>query len=184
MNDIVVFALKAEAPSLFQYKNVFEIGIGKVNAAINTTNLIATYKPKRVINLGTAGGITLNSGIHRVNHVVQHDVNLLSMGLSPGEIALDKNNFITLDTPGYTCATGDMHVTERHKLRIKCDMVDMECYSIAKSCLIMGVECVIYKFISDQADENAATTWQEQVAAGEELYKKVLHDLNVKLIGD
>ena len=44
MNDIVLMALNAEAPSLFKYKNVFEIGVGKVNAALNTMRLIKEHK--------------------------------------------------------------------------------------------------------------------------------------------
>jgi len=181
MNDLVVFALRAEAPTLFNYKNVFEIGVGKVNAAINTTLLIEKYKPKRIINLGTAGGIKLLSGIHRVNYTFQHDLNLTSLGLLPGQILGDNNSFIKLNGQGYTCATGDIHVTERNKMRMDCDMVDMEAYGIAKACLLTGTSVEIYKYISDQADENAATTWQEEVAAGEDLYIKVLQDLDVKL---
>ena len=183
MNDLIVFALRAEAPTLFKYWNVFEIGVGKVNAAINTALLIERYKPKRVINLGTAGGVKLLSGIHRVNYVFQHDLNLISLGLMPGQILSDNNSFIHLDGEGHTCATGDMHVTERHKIRMDCDMVDMESYSIAKACLLSNTKVEIYKYISDQADENAGTTWQEEVAAGEELYKKVLQELNAELIG-
>lgn len=183
MNDLILFALNAEAPSLFQYKNVFQIGVGKVNAALNTMLLINKYMPKRIINLGTAGGITLDKGLYRVRHVVQHDVNLISLGIKPGQMLNDLDSFIDLEGEGYTCATGDMHVYEKHKLRVKCDLVDMESYAIAKACLITGVDCEIYKYVSDQADENAGTTWKEQVAAGEELYKKVLLDLNVELIG-
>ena len=183
MNDLIVFALEAEAPSLFKYNNVFQIGVGKVNAAINLTTLINTLQPTRVINLGTAGGIKLNTGIYRVNHVFQHDVNLTSLGLEPGQILSDNNCFIDLPGQGYTCATGDIHVTEKHKIRLNCDMVDMEAYSIAKACLKNGVHCEIWKYISDQADENAGITWQQEVAAGEELYRKVLENLEVKLIG-
>ena len=183
MNDLIVFALKAEAPSLFQFSNVFQIGVGKVNAAINVTMLINTYQPRRIINLGTAGGIKLDTGIYRVNHVFQHDVNLTSLGLEPGQILSDNNCFIDLPGSGHTCATGDIHVTEKHKMRLDCDMVDMEAYSIAKACLKYNVQCEIYKYISDQADENAGTTWQEEVAAGEELYKRVLADLKVDLLG-
>ena len=183
MNDIIVMALTAEAPSLFKYKNVFEIGVGKVNAALNTMRLIKEHKPKRVINIGTAGGITLHTGIYRVRHVLQHDFNLLSLGLQPGQVANDQYSFIDLHCEGYTCATGDVHVTEREKLRVKCDMVDMESYSIAKACVQTNTECIIYKYISDQADENAGTTWKEQVAAGEDLYRKILQDYNVELIG-
>ena len=138
MNDLVLFALKAEAPRLFRYNNVFEIGVGKVNAAIMTTLLINMYRPKRIINLGTAGGVKLLSGIHRVNYVFQHDFNLTSMGLAPGQILGDNNSFIKLPGEGHTCATGDIHVTERHKIRLDCDMVDMESYSIAKICKIIG----------------------------------------------
>lgn len=181
MNDLIVFALSAEAPKLFNYKNVFEIGVGKVNAAINTTLLIEKYKPNRIINLGTAGGIKLLSGIHRVNYTFQHDLNLTSLGLLPGQILSDNNSFIKLNGEGYTCATGDMHVTERHKMRMDCDMVDMEAYGIAKACLLTGTTVEIWKYISDQADENAATTWQEEVAAGENFYMKVLKDLSVNL---
>lgn len=183
MNDIIVFALKTEAPSLFKYNNVFQIGVGKVNAAINTTSLINLVQPKRIINLGTAGGVKLMQGIYRVNHVFQHDVNLTSLGLQPGQILGDNNSFIKLQGSGYTCATGDIHVTERDKIRLHCDMVDMEAYSVAKACLKSSVECEIFKYITDQADENAGITWQEEVAAGEELYKKVLEDLQVKLLG-
>lgn len=181
MNDLIVFALRAEAPTLFKYKNVFEIGVGKVNAAINTALLIEKYKPNRVINLGTAGGIKLLSGIHRVNYTFQHDLNLTSLGLLPGQILGDNNSFIKLNGEGYTCATGDMHVTERHKMRMDCDIVDMEAYSIAKACLLTGTTIEIWKYISDQADENAGTTWQQEVAAGENLYIQVLKDLNVNL---
>jgi adenosylhomocysteine nucleosidase len=181
MNDLIVFALRAEAPKLFKYKNVFEIGVGKVNAAINTTLLIEKYKPKRIINLGTAGGIKLLSGIHRVNYTFQHDLNLTSLGLLPGQILGDNNSFIKLNGEGHTCATGDMHVTERHKMRMDCDMVDMEAYGVAKACLLTGTYVEIWKYISDQADENAGTTWQQEVAAGENLYIQILKDLNVNL---
>jgi adenosylhomocysteine nucleosidase len=183
MNDLIVFALKAEAPSIFQYSNVFEIGVGKVNAAINTAMLINIYHPKRIINLGTAGGVKLEKGIYRVNHTFQHDVNLTSLGLEPGQILGDNHCFIDLPGHGYTCATGDMHVTEKHKMRLDCDMVDMECFSIAKTCLKNKVECEIWKYISDQADENAGVTWQEEVASGEEMYKRVLAELQVNLLG-
>ena len=140
MNDIILFALRAEAPTFFRYANVFEIGVGKVNAAINTALICEKYRPKRIINLGTAGGVRLESGIFRVNHVFQHDVNLTSLGLAPGQILSDSDCFIDLPGAGHTCATGDIHVTEKHKMRLHCDLVDMECYSIAKVCLMKDIE--------------------------------------------
>lgn len=182
MNDLILFAMREEAPTLFaKYRNVYCIGVGKVNAAINTTILIQRFNPDRVINLGTAGGLTVHNGIYRINHVFQHDVNLTPVGLKPGEHLNDHNSFIDLGGNGKTCASGDLFVTEPDKLRIPCDIVEMEAYSVAKSCLMNGIECEIWKYISDKADENANTTWKEQVAAGEVFYKQVLKDLNFNL---
>jgi len=174
--------MREEAPSLFaKYKNVFCVGVGKVNSAINATSLIHKHNPKRVINLGTAGGIDLHTGIYRVNKLIQHDVNLLAIGMAPGYHLNDTLNEIRFDGEGKTCASGDMFVTEAHKLRVHCDIVEMEAFSIAKACMLNNIECEIWKYISDKADENANVTWQEQVAAGEDLYKKVLQDLHIKL---
>jgi adenosylhomocysteine nucleosidase len=143
--------------------------------------LIYNYSPDRIINLGTAGSITLPPDIYRINKLIQHDVNLTAVGMAPGYHLNDTLNEIRLSGHGKTCGSGDVFVTEAHKLRVHVDIVEMEAYSIAKSCMINGINCEIYKYISDKADENANTTWKEQVAAGEDLYMKVLQDLNVKL---
>jgi len=181
-NDIVVFALQEESPTLFaKYKNVFCIGVGKVNSAINVMKLINEHKPSRVINLGTAGSIDLPPDIYRINKLIQHDVNLTAVGLAPGYHLNDTLNEIRIYGPGKTCASGDMFVTESRKLRVHCDMVEMEAYSVAKACVLNDIHCEVWKYISDKADENAGKTFQEQVAAGEHLYIKVLQDLNVKL---
>ncbi len=174
--------MREEAPTLFaRYRNVFCVGVGKVNSAINTSILIQKFNPDRVINLGTAGGITVGSGIYRINNVFQHDVNLKPVGLKPGEHLNDFKSFLNLGGDGKTCASGDMFITEPNKLRIPCDIVEMEAYSIAKACMMMGTDIEIWKYISDKADENADVAWKEQVAAGQSLYMKVLEDLNVNL---
>lgn len=174
--------MREEAPNLFnKYRNVHCIGVGKVNSAINTMKLIDQYKPHRIINLGTAGGVNLSPDVYRVNKLIQHDVNLTAVGLAPGYHFHDSLNEIRLPGSGKTCASGDVFVTEAHKLRVHCDIVEMEAYSVAKACILNDVKCEIWKYISDKADENANTTWQEQVAAGEDLYIKILQDLNVRL---
>lgn len=182
MNDLIVLALKDEAPTLFsKYKNVFEIGVGKVNAAINTTKLIAEHKPKRIFNFGTAGGITVGTGIYRINRVHQHDVNLMAIGHHPGQHLHDNMSFITLPGNGKICASGDLFVTDTSRLRIACDIIEMEAYSIAKAAITMGVEVEIHKFITDLADENAGGDWKKHVASGEMLYQHVLNQLNAQL---
>lgn len=180
--DIVVFALADEAPTLFQqYKNVFEIGVGKVNAAIHTMHLISRYGPVRIINLGTAGGITVGTGIYRINKVFQHDVNLMPLGLKPGQHLNDDASVIEYEGHGKTCASGDLFVTDPNKLRLECDIIEMEAYSVAKACLISQTQVEIYKYITDLADTDASKTWREHVASGELLYRHVLNELKVTL---
>lgn len=182
MNDLIVFALESEAPNLAQYENVFFLGVGKVNAAIATMRLISAYNPKRIINLGTAGGITVDKGIHRVNKLIQHDVNLKPLGLNPGFHLHDELSVISLSGEGVTCASGDFFVLEPDKLRTDCDIVEMEAYSIVKACKVMNVEVEVYKYISDSADANAIQEWRDNVSEGERHYLQVLENLNVKLI--
>ena len=182
MNDLIVFALEDEAPGLFkEYANVHCIGVGKVNAAINVMRLCHIYHPKRIINMGTAGGIRLGAGVHRINTVWQHDVNLMALGMRPGIHFNDPESMIIMPGVGKTCASGDMFITEPKKLRVECDVVDMEAYSVAKVANKLGVDIEVWKYISDPADTGAGTTWKEQVSSGEPLYREVLEELKIKL---
>lgn len=182
MRDLVLIALHSEAPNLFKYDNVHETGVGKVNAAITTMGYIHKFKPKRVISLGTAGGITVHSGIHRINKVIQHDVNLKALGLEPGIHLLDDMSILTLPGEGITCASGDVFVDNPTKLRVPCDVVEMEAYSVAKAAMLYDLDVEIWKYISDSADDVAGKVWQDNVSAGEKYYMQVLKDLNVELV--
>lgn len=182
MHDLILFALEDEAPGLFkEYSNVFCIGVGKVNSAINTTRLVNLHSPQRIINMGTAGGIRLGHGIHRINTVWQHDVNLMALGMQPGIHFNDPESMIIMPGPGKTCASGDIFITEPNKLRVECDVVDMEAYSVAKVANKFGIDIEVWKYISDPADSTAGKTWKEQVAAGEPFYRKIIDDLGIKL---
>lgn len=183
MDDIVVLALCDEAKGLFaEFANVFATGVGKVNSAIQVTRLIHEHRPRRVINLGTAGGITVGSGIHRVNRVIQHDVNVTVLGLAPGIHINDPDSQLTLPGDGRTCASGDLFVTEPSKLRVGCDLVDMEAYSIARAARVHGLEVEIWKYISDGADSGSGDEWTRNMSRGEQLYRQVLADLGAKLV--
>jgi len=182
MKDLILLALPEEAPNLSKlYKNVCTVGVGKVSSAINATWLITLFKADRVINLGTAGSITAGPGIHRINQVVQHDVNLQSLGLEPGQHFNDPLSWIQLGGEGLSCASGDLFVTEPSKLRVPCDIVEMEAYSIARAAKTAGIDIEIWKYITDNADAESSKTWQERVAEGEQHYLQVLEQLNVTL---
>ena len=183
MSDLIVLALEDEAPNLFrEYSNVHCIGVGKVNSAINTMHLCHLYHPNRIINLGTAGGIRSTFGVHRINTVWQHDVNLMTLGLLPGMHFNDSASMITIPGIGKICASGDIFITEPKKIRIECDVVDMEAYSVAKVANQLGIDIEIWKYISDPADIASGSTWKEQVAAGEPFYRTVLKQIEAKLV--
>lgn len=179
MNDLILFALQAEAPALFQYKNVFETGVGKVQAAITAATLIERHKPKRVINLGTAGGITTDhGGIYKCTTFSQRD--LILGGCITGSLAAELHKPIVTGTDGLRLSTGDNFVTDTYN--IDADLVDMEAYAIAKACQAAGVEFICYKYISDMADENAKDHFKDNVHMGEQDYIQVLNSLNVELV--
>ena len=171
MNSIILIALELEAPRMSQWDNVFFTGVGKVNAAMTAAKLIERHKPERVFNFGTAGGITVDGGLHRVDKFVQRDMSCAGLGYSPGQtpfedgVILGHVHDIEWET-GKVCSTGDDFVADPN-LEIPADLVEMEAYAIAKVCQDAGVEFHCYKYVSDKADDDAAEEWSKTVSQGE-----------------
>ena len=161
------------------YSNVFFTGVGKVNAASMTAMLIERYKPERIINFGTAGGITVHSGLHQVSKFVQRDMVCCELGSKPGQTPFEPEDEIILDVGGngLTCSTGDNFVTDPN-LQIPADVVDMEAYAMAKVCQRNSVEFLCYKYISDGANKDSFTQWHITVSQGEPHYLSQLSILN------
>jgi adenosylhomocysteine nucleosidase len=179
MNDIILIALREEAPRLALRDNVFFTGIGKVNAAAVTAELIERYHPQRIINFGTAGGITVGSGLHHVTKFVQRDMQCFKLGCLPGQTPYEPGDVVLdIGGDGLTCSTGDNFVTDPN-LEIPADLVDMESYAIAKTCHLRKVNFLCYKFVSDQANANAYQDWSEMIAAGEQYYLNQLVKLEL-----
>ena len=180
MKDLILIALKQEAPDISYSMKVFYTGVGKVNAAMTAAELIAKYNPERVINFGTAGGITVKSGFHQVTKFVQRDMMCCELGSLPGQTPFEEA--IVIDTgDGLTCSTGDNFVTNSD-LIIPADLVDMEAYAIAKVCKKHNVDFVCYKFVSDGANEDSLNDWQSTVSQGQDHYINKLKELNVSLV--
>ena len=55
----------------------------------------------------------------------------------------------------------------------------MESYAIAKTCIKHGVKFRSFKYISDNADENSASDWEENVHKGNELFQKLLNEIKI-----
>ena len=176
MNNLILIAIREEAPDLNHMMNVFYTGAGKVNAAITAGELIAKYQPKRIINFGTAGGITVGTGLHECTQFVQRDMNCVGLGCKPGQTPFETN--VSIGTPGLTCSTGDNFVMDP-QLLIPADLVDMEAYAIAKACEKHHVEFLCFKYVSDQANATADTDWRESVAHGQLHYVNKLKELNL-----
>lgn len=149
-----------------------QCGIGKVNAAVGTAELIRTFSPDCMISTGVAGGIDPCLGVMDVvvsNRVVYHDV-WCGMGCEKGqmqgmpvffdacktlvECAVNVADGMQRIHAGLIC-TGDQFITSRSELDcIKSVFpeglaVDMESAAIAHTCHIYGVPFVSFRIISD-----------------------------------
>lgn len=150
------------------------IGVGKVQAAINTTRLIDKYKPKIVINFGSCG----NLKDHKVGEV-----------LEIGTVYNDFETFGLIDCPPiefgnsdqFKCFTTDLFYdssredySDSYLQKIKdCNVVDMELYSVAKSCLDAGIFLYCYKWVSDDGNHKS---WKENAALGYNNFKTIINE--------
>jgi len=180
MRDLIFIALKAEAPELAFSMKVFYTGVGKVNAAMTAAECISKYNPKRVINFGTSGGVTVKSGFHQVSKFIQRDMMCCELGSLPGQTPFE-DNIIIDNGEGLTCSTGDNFVTDSNLL-IPADVVDMEAYAIAKVCKKHNIEFLCYKFVSDGANSDSLNDWRTTVSQGQEYYINKLKELNISLV--
>lgn len=179
MNDIILMALPDEAPEWTTKHNLFFTGLGKINASRVTTEIILKYQPQRIINFGTAGGITVHQGLHRVTQFVQRDMRCDALGVPLGQTPFEDGSVVlSLDSHGLVCSTGDNFVSDP-KLEIPSDLVDMESYAIAKVCKHYGVTFECYKFVSDSANEHAHKSWAEMCAQGQAAYKIKAAELGI-----
>ena len=173
-NTLIIIALERELPrKLLPNWNVVYCGVGKVNAAFSVVKAYNTFKPTVIINYGTAGSLNENlNGLIPINSFKQRDMDVRPLGFELGETPYDKINCITFDYEGYSCGTGDNFVIGKQKLET--DIVDMESYPIAKFCLLNNITFFCYKYISDNANKDAANDWELNIQKGANLFVKYL----------
>ncbi len=176
MNRIFVAALKEETPNLDFF---YYTGVGKINATYNLTKIIDKYKPKEIINFGTAGAIDKElNGIIECTKFYQRDMDVTGlMNLKIGQTPFDNINEIISSEIGYSCGSGDSFVTGQ--VPIKVDVVDMEAYALAKVCKLEDINFRCFKFISDNADESASSDWIKNCEKGAKLFKHKLKEINL-----
>ena len=173
-NTLIAVAMKEEL-SLEQAEgwNVIYTGIGKVNALISVNRALREFNPDNLINFGTAGSSRSDlKGLHEVTTFKQRDMDLRSLGLPLGFTLNDHINDICLDRPGLSCGTGDNFVSSTQN--IETDLFDMEAYAIAKFSLLNELDFYCYKFVSDNANEEAAEDWKKNISKGAKEFKKLI----------
>lgn len=182
----LIIALPIETQNLFKDVEVHYCGIGKVNAAFKTAEIILKTGCTHVINLGTAGShVFPTHSLIECSHVVQRDMDLSPLGFPQGQTPMD-------DIPGsiecYSlldqfekgiCGTGDRF--EVGPPQLKCDLVDMEAYAIAKVCKKMNVQFSAYKYITDGSDHQAHKDWIENLKPASRKLREVFDLLRQKI---
>lgn len=153
-----------------------QCGIGKVNAAVGTAELIRRYRPACVISTGVAGGIDACLRVADVvasDSLVYHDVYCGNDGTEYGQIqgmplyykanarllehALSLNQSASLESHihGGLICTGDRFIENKEELvTIKRRFpqglaVDMESAAIAQTCYIYATPFLSFRIISD-----------------------------------
>ena len=177
-NTLIAVAMEEEL-SLQQAKGwrVIYTGIGKINALISVYRAMHEYRPVNIINFGTAGSSRNDlEGLHEVTTFKQRDMDLRDIGLPLGVTLNDEISDIFLERPGLSCGTGDSFVTSTQE--IKTDLYDMEAYSLAKLCLIEEINYFCFKYISDDANDNASEDWNKNVSMGGNAFQLYLETLD------
>lgn len=169
----VLVALNEELPNTLPAPYVKVItGIGKINATMAIMSAIHKYDPDIIINFGTAGSLNpvFSKGLFRVAKVAQRDMDIRALGLELGQAAIREPIWYILDDVETrpTLTSGDQFVSKRPEM--ESDLVDMEAAAYAKVCDQYRIILDVYKFVSDNADGEAAGTWEENCHKGAALF--------------
>lgn len=135
-------------------------GVGPVEAAISVTVAIIEHKPDIVISLGSAGSRTLEqAAVYQIDTVSYRDIDASPLGFEKGKTPfLDLPAELPLMTidggpPAKRLSTGGNVVSGSAYDDIDADLVDMETFAIKRACMVLGVDLIGLRGISDGAEE-------------------------------
>jgi adenosylhomocysteine nucleosidase len=166
---------------------VLYTGVGKVNAAMALTRVLAGYRHAlrplpHVVNFGSAGSPRFPSGtVVSCTSFHQRDMDVTGLGFERGATPFENippvlaipSPFASL--PHASCGTGDSFETGRQ--RLDHDVVDMEAYALAKVCHVEGTGFACAKFVSDGADHAAANDWHANLHRAAERFLALYREL-------
>jgi len=165
---VVIAALESEFFTIKgPIEKIYYSGIGKINSARTTTELILEKKPDLILNVGTAGCLEYKffGRVFGIESVIERD--MIAEPLAPrGTVPLSEQPPMYKSRFGTArCATGDSFVTSKDLWLTdnQVDLVDMELFAIAKIASHYGVEWRSVKYASDLADATAAADWNDSL---------------------
>lgn len=191
-------------------KNVVlvECGIGKVNAAICSTILINTFEVDKLLFTGVAGALNPNIEIGDIviaTDLVEHDFDVTSFGYEYGVIPRMKNSNFKSDIKLVELAkssaiekfgkdkvwtgrivSGDQFVASLDKIKwlrekFNGECTEMEGASVAHVCEILKKPFVIIRSISDKANKDACTNFDDFVKIAAENSKIIIEGILKKI---
>lgn len=148
------------------------VGVGKVDAAINTTLLIKEHNPDIVVNFGSCG----NLKTHRPGEVLE--VGTVYNDFYAGTLysylpfRLSRSEIKCLSTDTFYEQNENYHHSYQYRVG-SCDIVDMELYSIAYAARKADKFVHAYKWVSDDGD---SSKWKENAALGYSKFKEIFQE--------
>ena len=177
---LIVSALEVETQGQLKDRRVLHTGVGKINATLKLTKVLQESHlgflpplPDLVINYGTAGSRKIKKKtLVDCTKFIQRDMDVTGLGFLRGETPFEKDVPAIIESTSEfnpigrhaTCGTGDNFVED--KSQYYGEVVDMEAYAFAKVCYLYDVPFISFKYISDGADGNSGTDWEQNVSDG------------------
>jgi len=181
-----------------------EGGIGKVNSSVCTTLLIDRFKVDQLIFTGVAGGTNPNIEVGDIvisNELIEHDFDCTAFGMKHGEIPRMDTSIFKADEKLIKIAeksalelfdkekiytgrivSGDLFVAEPKKINwlretFNSECTEMEGAAVAHVCHLFKTPFVIIRSISDKANDDAKTDFQEFVKLAAKNSKKLIVEM-------
>lgn len=181
-------ALKARIDPVF-------IGVGPVEAAINTTHTLANLEardalPDLVISLGSAGSASLEqTEIYQVSSVSYRDMDASPLGFTKGVTPFVDHEVDIPLLPHISgvaearLSTGGSVISGADYVPIDADMVDMETFAVLRACQLFDIPLLGLRGISDgREDLHHYEDWTRYLHDVDERLAAVLDTLNENLV--